>query len=49
LLNADQDFGHHRFSSQILAAESLPGSTDLAAVGSGSRFWELAGTISEKA
>jgi hypothetical protein len=31
--NANQHFGHHRFSSQILAFQSLPRSTDLAAVG----------------
>ena len=36
LLNADQHFGHRRFSSQIFALQSLPRSTDLAAVGSGS-------------
>jgi PHD/YefM family antitoxin component YafN of YafNO toxin-antitoxin module len=36
LLNADQHFGHRRFSSQILAFQSLPRSSDLAAVGSGS-------------
>jgi hypothetical protein len=36
LLNADQHFGHRRFSSQILAFQSRPPSTDLAAVGSGS-------------
>ena len=35
MLNADQHFGHLRFSSQILALQSLPRSTDLAAVGSG--------------
>jgi hypothetical protein len=34
LLNADQHFGHRRFSSQILAFQSLPRSNDLAAVGS---------------
>jgi hypothetical protein len=36
VLNADQHFGHHRFSSQILSSQSLPRSSDLAAVGSGS-------------
>lgn len=36
LLNAEQHFGHRRFSSQILALQSLPRSTDLATVGSGS-------------
>ena len=35
MLNADQHFGHRRFSSQILAFQSLPRSSDLAAVGSG--------------
>jgi hypothetical protein len=35
LLNADQRFGHRRFSSQILALQSLPRSSELAAVGSG--------------
>jgi hypothetical protein len=34
LLNADQHFGHPRFSSQILAFQSLPRSRELAAVGS---------------
>jgi hypothetical protein len=34
LLNADQHFGHRRFSSQVLAFQRLPRSTDLAAVGS---------------
>jgi len=34
LLNAEQHFGHRRFSSQIFAVQSLPRSTDLAAVGS---------------
>jgi hypothetical protein len=34
LLNAHQHFGHHRFSSQILAFQSLPRSIDLAAIGS---------------
>jgi hypothetical protein len=34
LLNADQHFGHRRFSSQILALQSLPRSSDLAGVGS---------------
>jgi hypothetical protein len=38
LLNAGQHFGHRRFSSQILASQSLPRSTDLAAVGSGAGF-----------
>ena len=35
MLNADQHFGHRRFSSQILALQSLPRSIGLAAVGSG--------------
>jgi hypothetical protein len=34
LLIADQHFGHRRFSSQILSSQSLPRSSDLAAVGS---------------
>ena len=34
MLNADQHFGHRRFSSQILAFQSLPRSSELAAVGS---------------
>src|SRR5262245_9428100 len=34
LLNADQHFGHRRFSSQIFALQSLPRSSDVAAVGS---------------
>jgi len=33
LLNAVQRLGHRRFSSEILALQSLPRSTDLAAVG----------------
>jgi hypothetical protein len=37
LLNADQHFGHRRFSSQILVSQSLPRSIELAAVGSGRR------------
>jgi len=37
LLNADQHFGHRCFFSQILAFQSLPRTTDLAAVGSGGR------------
>jgi hypothetical protein len=36
LLNADQHFGHLRFSWQIIAPQSLPQSGELAAVGSGS-------------
>jgi hypothetical protein len=36
LLNAGHPFGHLCFSSQILAFQSLPRSTDWAAVGSGS-------------
>jgi hypothetical protein len=36
LLNADQHFGHRRFSSQVLAFQSLSRFSDLAAVGSGS-------------
>jgi signal transduction histidine kinase len=35
LLNADQPLGHRRFSAQILAFQSLPRSSELAAVGSG--------------
>jgi hypothetical protein len=38
LLNADQHFGYHRFSSQILAFQSLRQSSGLAAVGSGGPF-----------
>jgi len=34
LLNADLHFGHRHFSSQILTVQSLPRSTDLAALGS---------------
>jgi hypothetical protein len=34
LLSADQPLGYLRFSSQILALQSLPRSTNLAAVGS---------------
>jgi hypothetical protein len=34
LLNADQHFGHRRFSSQIRALQQVPRSFDLAAVGS---------------
>jgi hypothetical protein len=36
LLNADQHFGHRRFSQKIHAFQSLRRSSDLAAVGSGS-------------
>ena len=32
MLNADQQFGHLRVSSQILASQSLSRSTDLAAI-----------------
>jgi hypothetical protein len=39
LLNADQPVGHLRFSSQILAFQSLPRSTDLAAIGSRDLVW----------
>jgi hypothetical protein len=35
LLNVDQSLGHLCFSSQILPFQSLPQSSDLAAVGSG--------------
>ena len=34
MLNADQSLGHRRFSSQILASQSLRRSRELAAVGS---------------
>jgi hypothetical protein len=34
LLNAEQHFGHRRFSSQILASQPLPRTIGLAAVGS---------------
>jgi hypothetical protein len=34
LLDADQDFGHRRFFSQILTSQLLSRSTPLAAVGS---------------
>ena len=36
LLNVDQHFGHLCFSTQIVASQSLPRSSDVAAVGSGS-------------
>jgi hypothetical protein len=36
ILNADQHFGHRRFSSQVFAFKSLSRSSELAAVGSGS-------------
>jgi PHD/YefM family antitoxin component YafN of YafNO toxin-antitoxin module len=44
LPNADQPLGHFRFSSQILAFQSLPRTTDVAAVGPRGPVWELAGT-----
>jgi hypothetical protein len=35
LLNADRHFGHRRFSSQTVASQSLPQSSELAGVGPG--------------